>query len=291
MIVLISINVFANNKINDNNIIATDNDINIDDEKDLSIYDYQTYEDTMRRQFLEDDNKSLEERVYSEYNIPLDIFENLSERVILSIYDTDFDLNDTLKIYEGMGYEKTSNFIKELQKNTPDSMPTIKSNTCYIHNDKYETRTILLFSNGDKATVNIAYNKTIPYLYFADNVKFKSTGLHFDIRNNDINMLDDYCVSKGENLSQYADMDDFMRNFILAIIGIIVLILIINILNNNTKNINIDSDLDIINKDNKKIDDNKLVAILTAAIAAYENKSVNNLRIKTIRKNIRFKNV
>lgn len=296
-LVLCSINIFASNKAIDNDIKATNSDFIAQDVvKDSSSFNYQSYEDMIKRKYLQDEELPLEERVYSEYNIPFHVFEELSKRVIISMYSTGFSLSDMVKLYEGMGYTKTAGFIKALDNVSTDkiNVPVIKSSECYIHNNRYETRSILAFSNGDTATVNIAYNKTIPYLYFADNIDFYTEGLSFDIINKSISMLDDYCVIKGVNVSQYADMDEFIRNFILVLFGIFVMIIMVSIVNNKiiAKNKSkVVQTEDNIAVTNTATNDTSLVAVLTAAIAAYEGTSINGIMIKTIRKNIRWKNI
>ena len=76
ILVLCSINVFASNKIIDNDIEATNSNFVVDDETndyyadDAYPYDYQSYEDIMKRGYLLDEALPLDERVYSEYNIP-----------------------------------------------------------------------------------------------------------------------------------------------------------------------------------------------------------------------------
>lgn len=291
--------IFATEKKVDTIEAETEIDIDTEDyeddasEDDESMYRYQSYEDMMRKSVLQDDTVSMEERVYSEYNIPLDLFKGLSQRVILSMYSTNFNFDDMAKLYDGMGYTKTASFIRALDSITTDKTkaPNIKSNECYIHNGKYETRSVLVFANGDTATVNIAYEKTIPYLYFADNVDFYMDGIGFDIVNKSMNVLDDYCVTKGENLSQYADMDEFIRNFVIVIIAILLLIIIVSRLNKtNTSSSNTKTNTKTITTAGTS-NDTELVAILTAAIAQYEQKSIDGIRIKTIRKNIRWKNI
>lgn len=291
--------IFATENKVDNIVDEIESEIDteeIDDvlsEDDESMYGYQSYEDMMRKSVLQDDTVPMEERVYSEYNIPLDLFKGLSQRVILSMYSTNFNFDDMAKLYDGMGYTKTASFIRALDNITTDKTkaPNIKSNECYIHNGKYETRSVLVFANGDTATVNIAYEKTIPYLYFADNVDFYMEGIGFDIVNKSMNVLDDYCVTKGENLSQYADMDEFIRNFVIVIIAILLLIIIVSRLNKtNTSSSNTKTNTKTITTAGTS-NDTELVAILTAAIAQYEQKSVDGIRIKTIRKNIRWKNI
>ena len=120
-------------------------------------------------------------------------------------------------------------------------------------------------------------------------IEFYNENLSFDKIDKLMGVLSDFCVTKGENLSQYADMDEFMRNFVLVIMAILVLIVIVSRLNKNNKSLNnTKPDTVVINKTSN---DNELVAILTAAIAAYEHKSADGIRIKTIRKNIRWKNI
>lgn len=298
ILILCSINIFASSKTMENNTKATSSAIVLDDmtddyyADDQYPYEYQSYEDIMKKGYLLDEALPLEERVYSEYNIPFHIFEELSKRVIMSMYSTDFSLSDMVKLYEGMGYAKTAGFIKALDSISTDKInaPDFKSNECYIHNGKYETRTVLIFPNGDTATVNLAYDKTIPYLYYADNIEFYTGGLSFDMVDKSMRVLDDYCVTKGENLSQYADMDEFIRNFVLAILGILAVIIIVTYIN---KKSNADNKSMVVQTDNKAVptNDTALVAVLTAAIAAYEGTTANNIRIKTIRKNIRWKNI
>lgn len=276
-----------------------DTDLDIDDEDlDDSIYDYGSNETVLRQQsYLLDSSIPLEERLYSDKNIPLKNIEDISSRVIMSaILESQYNFDDIVKLYEGMGYKKTASFVKELAKNIPTTEPTnlpnIKSNECYIHNNKYETRTILEFQQGELVTINIAYNEAIAYLYFSENISFSPGSITFDNHKADINVLDDYCVTKGENISQYADMDEFIRNFVLVIIVIFVLILIVSRLNKTNKTISSKKSETNDTKNTKNTtNDNELVAILTAVIAAYEHKSIDGIRIKTIRKNIRWKNI
>ena len=86
-------------------------------------------------------------------------------------------------------------------------------------------------------------------------------------------------------------MDEFIRNFVIVIIAILLLIIIVSRLNKtNTSSSNTKTNTKTITTAGTS-NDTELVAILTAAIAQYEQKSIDGIRIKTIRKNIRWKNI
>lgn len=304
ILLIFSINIFASEQEISNDDFAISDELVTSDELaagEAEDFDNNSLGDneyaSMIYEYLLNEDFPLEERVYSEYNIPFDFFKELSRRLILGMYNTEFSLVDTYKIYEGAGYTKTASFIKALDSITTDKMndPDITSNECFIHNGKYETRTVIVFPNEDTATINISYNKAIPYLSFGRATGFLANDeFNFDKDNVALAMLDDYCVTKGENLSQYADMDEFVRNLVLVLIGIVLMIIIVSMINKKTKDNHINDTIQTIDNNvtlNTATDDTTLVAILTAAIASYEGTNENNIRIKTIRKNIRWKNI
>ena len=281
-IILIFILLFSVSNIN----FASNSDIeNIKEETvDRTLYDE-------KELYLKDENNSFEDRVYSDYNVDMSTFEQLTEAFLLSIYENDMSLIEQSKIYDSIGLTKTSKFIKQLNDVSYDSIPKISKNESFLHNGKCETRTILTFENGNSITINLSYNKKIPYYYFINNIGFYPSQLSFDNTNEGVIPFDDYCISKGINLNQYADYDDFIRNFIIVIVFIVLLILFINYQTKKQKNTH-----NVLNDTNStdiktNIDDTSLVAILTAAIAAYEGTSENNIRIKTIKKNYRWRSL
>ena len=99
-IILIFILLFSVSNIS----FASNSDIeNIKEETvDRTLYDE-------KELYLKDENNSFEDRVYSDHNVDMSTFEQLTEAFLLSIYENDMSSIEQSKIYESIGLTKHQN--------------------------------------------------------------------------------------------------------------------------------------------------------------------------------------